>query len=402
MAVRQDSPELGTSSLRFSLLIALLIAGLWLGQGNAATIELARRADGTSAAGVIIEGEITRGDARKLLEIYKYYGNVAAEKVYLRSLGGDVEEAMELGRLIRRLRLSTEVPIQFEGKEPLTLVHPANHDNFACASACFLAFAGGIERSGNALALHRPYLSKETAANISDAIHETAQKQVIAEVRNYLQQMEVDRFFIEKMLWTNSQDAYPTTVADVLDHHLSGTVPSIEEIVLAKCDIPQWRELERAATRDGKKLEELSGKRRSATECRDQQIEELRRAAWDREHEDLLRAKCPYPPLDTQEAQILQAWLNRNPEPGKEWSGDRYVPRAVPTPEEEPVIDKARQRKDCRAKTLLDLTLAAIKRSHDALQRASLGDRRGQTTDDAADQPFDFNALAAKDTKPSR
>src|SRR2546426_11255886 len=105
----------------FRVLVALVATGIWAGWGTAATIELARKADGTSTVGVKVEGDIVPGDALKLLEFYKYYSHEAASTVYLRSKGGDVEEAIKMGRLIRRLRLKTEVPLH-HNNEILSLV----------------------------------------------------------------------------------------------------------------------------------------------------------------------------------------------------------------------------------------------------------------------------------------
>jgi hypothetical protein len=53
--------------------------------------------------------------------------------------------------------------------------------------------AGGVHRDGNYLALHRPYLSKEAASKLSDVEHEAAQKQEMAKVHKYLENMEVTR-----------------------------------------------------------------------------------------------------------------------------------------------------------------------------------------------------------------
>ena len=85
------------------LLMVVFIFGLTAGVGSAATIELARGRDGKALVGLKVEGEIVPGDAIKLLGMYQYYGNGAASTIFLLSKGGDVEEAMTMGRLIRTL-----------------------------------------------------------------------------------------------------------------------------------------------------------------------------------------------------------------------------------------------------------------------------------------------------------
>jgi hypothetical protein len=165
------------------LLIALVIVGLWPVSLSATTIKTARDANHRALLGVIVEGEIERGDTVKLLNelmISDVGALPAVRLVFLRSKGGDVEEAMKMGTLIRRLRLVTEAPTTFDDKPILSTVLLADKDNNICASACFLAYVGGVERHGNFLALHRPYLPKEAAGKLSDAEYEAVQKDVMA------------------------------------------------------------------------------------------------------------------------------------------------------------------------------------------------------------------------------
>ena len=84
-----------------------------------------------------VEGDIVPGDTLKLLAIYEKYSSAAVSTVYLRSKGGDVDEAMKMGRLIRALRLKTEVPLRYDNRI-LSVVPAAEKENAVCASACFL------------------------------------------------------------------------------------------------------------------------------------------------------------------------------------------------------------------------------------------------------------------------
>lgn len=86
---------------RFTVLAALFAGAA--GVADAATFELARKPDGTIIRGLRIEGDIVPGDAQRLLDAYAKYGTQVSP-VYLRSMGGDVEEAMRMGVTIRRLR----------------------------------------------------------------------------------------------------------------------------------------------------------------------------------------------------------------------------------------------------------------------------------------------------------
>jgi hypothetical protein len=62
-----------------------------------------------------------------------------------------------MGRLVRRLRLTTYAPnIDDNGRVLPYQVPSAIKDNFICASACFLVYVGGAERLGQLLVLRRP------------------------------------------------------------------------------------------------------------------------------------------------------------------------------------------------------------------------------------------------------
>ena len=130
-------------------LLGGLAVGMWSFAGNAATFKLARRADGIVVAGVKVEGNIVPGDAQKLLDFYRKYGELISP-VYLRSNGGNVAEAMTMGAIIRRLRLETSVPVWDTGRAPIdqikvdhqenTVLHPA----FFKAASCMAGFWSSV------------------------------------------------------------------------------------------------------------------------------------------------------------------------------------------------------------------------------------------------------------------
>jgi len=339
---------------RLSAVLFLLL--VVLDAANSATIELARKPDGTALIGVKVEGEIVAGDSLKLLSIYRSYGSSAASRVYLLSKGGNVAEAIKLGLIVRRLRLRTEAPIK-DGDGPVIcpFVLMVDRTNCICASACFLVYAGGADRSGNYIALHRPYLPKEVTDALSDVAREGAQKREMRWVSNYLQEMEVSQFFIDKMMSTNSQNVQFVSLRDASNYHLLGAVPSIEEIVLTKCD---------GGAHEEEQFNAIAGKGASATaeeqelkvqlfaniiagwKCRDDALDDLRDAAWEREHEEALRSECDPVPLHQTPQQCRSAallhmtvaamkrWLNAPPGASgpAESPGVPTAPQAFPRP----------------------------------------------------------------------
>ena len=140
-----------------------------------------------------------------------------------------------MGAIIRRLRLKTEVAVGDPTHPAVSSVAHSGKD-LVCASACFLVYAGGVDRFGTYLALHRPYIPRQLASQMSDLKYEGIQRQAAVDVTRYLQNMDIDQFWIDKLMNASSQNAYyiPFEVGDSRFRHLQGLVPSIEEVVLAR------------------------------------------------------------------------------------------------------------------------------------------------------------------------
>jgi hypothetical protein len=280
-----------------------------INQAWCATVELIGNSTPHNLVGFKIEGEIQPGDARKVLTLYEYYGPAVASNVYLWSPGGDVEEAMKIGRIIRRLRLETWVsdrylnPLDKFGVFP----SPANDENSLCASACVLIWAAGATRQGNVPVLHRPFIVAEDRSSVSDIELESAEKQLIETVRDYLKEMEFPVYYVEKMIATSSQDGYVPTEKDLDDHPIGGMPPSIEEIVLSKCETLTESETEQLGKSFIDKYGPTTKKRKAASnklfqqlwnkstlynECASRELNNLRLAAWTRENEIIAKHKC--------------------------------------------------------------------------------------------------------------
>jgi len=177
---------------RLLLIIACVIAAVRIACG--ATIEITGK---QSPIGIKIEGEIVPDDALKLLRTYEYFGQFAGAGIFLFSRGGNIEEAMKIGRLIRRLRLSTYAP----ARDYEILALPADQANNVCASACVLVWVASARRTGDILILHRPYPAPESVGKLSDIEFEALESNAISRVRIYLQQMELPQYYIDKTVF---------------------------------------------------------------------------------------------------------------------------------------------------------------------------------------------------------
>jgi len=105
------------------------------------------------------------------------------------SPGGDVAKAMELGRIIRGLSLSTVQTRKLE-----------------CASACSLAFLGGISRFAEpgSIGVHKSSFRDGSGVEVDDAV--SAVQQTTAEIIGYMSEMGVDPGLLQLSLSYNSDD----------------------------------------------------------------------------------------------------------------------------------------------------------------------------------------------------
>lgn len=127
------------------------------------------------------KGEIVRGDARKLAQVLIDNGP-SISLINLNSPGGNVAEAIEIGEMIKALRIDTTV-----------------QKNAKCASACFFMWMNGSmrkagwvgSRSFGTVGLHRPYFHTLQNSNASLS----AQNSLMARVSNYLDSKVIPRRF---------------------------------------------------------------------------------------------------------------------------------------------------------------------------------------------------------------
>jgi hypothetical protein len=226
---------------------------------------------------------------------------------------------MKMGAIIRRLRLETDVPFWDVGRQPIDGIRIDHQENMICASACFLVYAAGAKRFGNYLALHRPYLPREAAKKINDAEYEALQKQLVPKVKAYLADMEIDQYWIDRMFAASSQDRYMPTwaEADSKLHHLMGIVPSLEEIVLSKCNQDADVDRKLSALRNAPGSLSVDNQEKSKrliedsmvfSQCEKTVLDDMQSAAFKRENDAALKEKCKrFPTLTDSELSALKA-----------------------------------------------------------------------------------------------
>ena len=147
----------------------LLVAGP--SPASALEVETQSSADGTNF--VILSGAFEASDDLRKIEAALRADRNAI--VSFNSPGGNVYKAMDVGRLIRKLNLSTAQP-RFQ----------------ECASACSLAFLGGVQRYADpgAIGVHKSSFNPDIPMTAEEAV--SAVQQGTADVMAYISEMGAD------------------------------------------------------------------------------------------------------------------------------------------------------------------------------------------------------------------
>ena len=176
-----------------------------------------------------VSREIKQGDFRKLVECLATYvkkgkpgwtdeGRYTLGPPYnwvsFDSEGGDVNEAIKIGRFLREATAQVSV-------------------NGNCFSSCFLAVVGsvGIFPSDN-IGIHRPYSAADKLKLVNSSDYESYYNSVKGAIWKYLLDMDVPVTLIEKMFSVPSTDLYFLSQNDItlLSQH-----PAYEEWLAAQC-----------------------------------------------------------------------------------------------------------------------------------------------------------------------
>ena len=221
---------------------------------NAAEIEV-KEVSGKKCFSITISGEIDRTTVvalQRALGSKECRARMQGEDprnwpivVSIGGPGGDVEAAMQIGRIFR----ASEAWVEVEHEEP-------------CASACVIAFLGGVSRSvspwGGMVGLHRPYAVRPTS---TQAEAQSAFESLRTGLEKYFREMNLASRLLEIM---NSVD--PGSVKWL---RADKDRPLMEELGLIGSD-PVWSERNlsvRARMAGISKTEMVRREQRAHAEC---------------------------------------------------------------------------------------------------------------------------------------
>lgn len=174
------------------------------------TAYLRALADGTQVAAeevqVFLHGNITSADVygAKVMESLLKKG-----RQKIAGNGGEVDAAMELGRILRKLGVSTVI---------------ARDDQ--CLSSCVFAFMGGDRRAvAGRLGIHRPYFS--SARDVPD--RRSHYRQLQKRLQEYIEELDFPSSFYEAVMAVPPQSVNILTPSDLKRFYLEGMSPSAQD-----------------------------------------------------------------------------------------------------------------------------------------------------------------------------
>lgn len=194
-----------------------------------------RRPSRATCTEVLLKGQILSGDFDKVFSLVKA-NHPFLDRLSLWSPGGSVEEAMKIGRLVRKAMLYTRSPGP-PGLNSLlsdSLNQICDGADCNCASACFLIWAAGIERDGGIIGLHRPSTESTSFGNLPSQQASSIYRSLLAEINNYLSEMEVPQSLVEAMTGTSSAGIRWLTSEE---YKSLQEVPSVAEWVASSCGV---------------------------------------------------------------------------------------------------------------------------------------------------------------------
>lgn len=163
---------------------------------------------------LLILGPIEPGDLIKIKKVIRDRGYPFTTNIS--SPGGDVEEALEIGRFFNNAFMTVMAKDQ-------------------CDSSCFLIWAGAYHRTVDVkLGLHRPYFNPRAFAELSANDARKKYAALNETVDQYLVNMSVPRSLIDKMMATESIDIWYLPPQNV-HQYISEYSPALKEWFIAKC-----------------------------------------------------------------------------------------------------------------------------------------------------------------------
>ena len=236
----------------------------------------------------LIRGVIVRGDYEKVLGFYRS-NHPSLFGFLLISSGGDVEDAIKIGRLLRKYLIMADAPrMGPDGRFALDALDAGSAlcrgSKCICASACALIWFGAVNRVGT-VGLHRPRINDPAFKALAPSEASAVYRRMLDSISRYLEEMEVPKPLIDSMVATGSAE-----IEWVDSNRAFERPPSFAEWVDASCG-PFTKQ-------ESDTIDEITSKKKSS---RSQREEILLESLWDKWHK---KFNCGMGLIDTQRRRL--------------------------------------------------------------------------------------------------
>jgi hypothetical protein len=228
-------------SKAFAIFIWFAIGLASTGTSEAADFVWGRHSGHSGLGNLYMLGQIVPGDYDRFVAAIRERGP-APFMLEPRSAGGNVIEAIKIGRLVRELSVSTQAPTAYM-PDPIRPNCKFTDEEDAgrgmqciCASACTLVWFGGVMRTGAEIYIHSIAYEKQTFGGASPADAGRMYRQAMNDVKAYLAEMGIDQKYANMMTETASTDVRKISAQE--DGILFSWDPAYREWLFAKCGTP--------------------------------------------------------------------------------------------------------------------------------------------------------------------
>jgi hypothetical protein len=193
-----------------------------------------------------LSGEFVSGDYERIRDALRKRGEPIYGVRLLASPGGNLNEAMKIGELVRRLRVSTLIAVRTPNGPLMSEITLRTDRDAVCASACVFVWLSGVTRLGTwQLVIHRPYFDPAYFGSLSSEEAEARYAELEAKAYDYLRKMGAPEELIAMMRRVSSSDGQVLT-EEYVAGALPDTSPGFDEWLTARCgsDIDSLRLLE--------------------------------------------------------------------------------------------------------------------------------------------------------------
>lgn len=200
---------------------------------------------------IILHGEIVPGDSARFKELALSelrQGHVLLD-MRLYSPGGNVDEALSIGRQVRMLKLYTFGPVRDPQGRAICNYSDLDHFNLqtghygsdcTCESACSLIWMGGIGRDPSAvIGIHAPRYDEMMFRKYTPDQADEQYKEVVALLKDYFNELgDVPAWTLQKMLSSDSGHMHFLSSEEISEFYNYNA--ALEELVVARCgEVPQ-------------------------------------------------------------------------------------------------------------------------------------------------------------------